>query len=155
MHGFLLARDAVPAQPPRQGTDRVVDAPAVAQFREGGVGLFPDELQEPLGGGGVQFRGGTPAVGLGLDRSGGTPPLQQSDEEGEIDAEQVGNLAEREVMAIHGSDDALAKVVGIRTQRSTSTRLTPRSHSLPYVNRRRTALGSGNEPRGEIWHESG
>jgi hypothetical protein len=46
--------------------------------------------------------------------------LQEADEEGEVDGEEVGNLAERVFAAIDGSGDAFPEVEGVRAQESTS-----------------------------------
>src|SRR5262249_61409045 len=90
-------------------------------------------------GGRVGLGGGPAPVGLGLDGAGRAPPLQEPDEEGEVDGEEVGDLAERMFAAIDGSDDALPEVDGVRTHESTSLVAVPR-HSIPYVTPGRTAL---------------
>src|SRR5262249_22595415 len=142
MEGFLLAADAVLAQDPSDRRDVTRDAQAVAQFREGSVGLFPDEFQESPEGGGCEFGGGAATVGLGLDRAGGAASLQEPDEEGQAHGEQVGNLAQRVFAAIKGRDDPFPEIVGIRTHGGTSFGAAPPSHSIPYVTRVRTALGA-------------
>src|SRR5205814_5241960 len=87
----------------------------------------------------VKFGGASAAVGLGLDGPGGAAALQEADEEGQVDGEQVGKVAQRVLAAINGSDDAFAEIVGVRTHGSTSSG-SPPSHSIPYVTRMRTAL---------------
>ena len=70
------------AQHPINRREVTRDAQAVAQFREGGVGLLPDEFAQALDGGVIEFGGGSATVGLGLDRAGGAASLQEADEEG-------------------------------------------------------------------------
>jgi hypothetical protein len=62
------------------------------------------------------------------------PSLQEPDEEGEIDGEEVGNLAERVFAAIDGGDNAFPEIEGVRTHGSTSFVAVPQVilfHMLP------------------------
>jgi hypothetical protein len=140
MQGLLPAGDAVPAQHARDGRDVTGDAQAVVQFCEGSVGVFADQGEESPDGDRIELGGGAAAVGLGLDGPGRTPSLQEPDEEGEIDGEEAGNLAERVFTAINGRDDARAEIVGVRTHEDTSLGCPP-SHSIPYVSHVRAAQG--------------
>lgn len=101
------------------------DAQPFAQFRQRGVRLLLHEFQELADGVVIQFGGGAAAVGLGLDGTGGAPPLQETDEEGKIDEEQAGDLAEGVFAAIDGRDDTLPEIVRIRTHGGTSLDCAP------------------------------
>src|SRR5215475_1783718 len=85
--------------------------------------------------------GGSAAVGLGLDGAGGTPSLQEPDEEGEVDGEEVGDMAERVFAAINGGDEAFPEIDGVRTHESTSLGAAPPksfySACYPCANRSR------------------
>jgi hypothetical protein len=60
-----------------------------------------------------------------LDGTGRAAPLQEPDEEGEIDGEEAGDLAERVFAAIDGGDDAFPEIKGVRTHGSTSLGAVP------------------------------
>jgi hypothetical protein len=85
VQGLLLARDAEPAQHACDGRDVTTDAQAVAQFREGGVGLLANEGAESPDGNPVELGSRSTAVRLGLDGPGGPPSLQEPDHEARAD----------------------------------------------------------------------
>jgi hypothetical protein len=82
--------------------------------------LLADECEQPPDGGRIELRRGAARVRLGLDGTGRTPSLQEADEKGEIDGEEVGDLAERVFTAVDGGDDAFPEIEGVRTHGSTS-----------------------------------
>jgi hypothetical protein len=126
------------------------DAQAVPQFREGGIGLFADEGAESPDSSPVELGRRSTAVRLGLHGPGGPPSLQEPDEEGKVDREDVGDLAERVFATINSSDDAFPKIHRVRTQGSTSLRAALSYYSIPYVTRVRTALVEALTRAGQI-----
>ncbi len=133
VQGLLLAAEAVPAQHACDGREVTRDAQAVAQLRERGVGLLPNEFHESADGILIELGRRSARVGLGLDGAGGAASLQEADEEGQVDGEQVGNLAERVFAAINGRDDTFPEIVGVRTHGSTSLGGSPKSfYSVCY-----------------------
>jgi hypothetical protein len=101
------------------------DTQAVAQFPEGGVGALADEFQEACDGGRVELGSGASAVVLGLDRTGPPSALQEADEEGQADREQVSNLAEGVFAPIDGGNDAFAEIGGLGSHGDASFLDTP------------------------------
>ena len=94
---------------------------AVAEFRQGGIGLRPDEFKQASVGSGIEFALRYTSVRLGLNGARVAVALKESDDAGEADGEQVRELTQGVFAPIHGSDDALSEVVGVRTHGHTSS----------------------------------
>jgi hypothetical protein len=100
----------VPAQGPGDRHHGTRDAEAIPQFGQGGIGLFPDKGQQACFGRGIELARG-PRLGLGLHGPSVAFALQETDDAGEADGKQVGNLAEGMFAPLDGGDNAFPKVV--------------------------------------------
>src|SRR5262249_19385222 len=90
---------------------------------------------------------GAAAMRLGLDRTGGATSLQQPDEEGQADGEQVGDLTQRILTAINDAHDAFTQIIGVGTHEDTSSGDVPSlGYWFPYATRVRPALASADAP---------
>jgi hypothetical protein len=104
---------ALLAQGVPEGLQAAHQTTALFELLQGGVGLLFDQRCEPVVVVRAEGGGRAPAVRLGLDRAGIAAALEQSDDEGEADAEPPGDLAQGAFLVVHGVDDALTKVARV------------------------------------------
>jgi hypothetical protein len=83
---------------------------AVVQFRQGGVGLFTDQHDQPVAAVWGHLDGAA-GVGLGGKRPAGAAALEQAADPGGADAEAFGDLAAGAAPFVAGADDPLAEVL--------------------------------------------
>src|SRR5512135_1775693 len=107
---LLLAGQASMAQGEPQGLQAAGEAASLPQLLQRGVGLLADQVGEALLVVGPQGRGRAATVGLGGERPGAAPPLEQADDEGGAEAEGPCDLADRTLVMFDRRRDALAEV---------------------------------------------
>jgi hypothetical protein len=83
----------------------------VAQFGQGGIRLGRDQDEQAEVAFAIHLGGLGAAAGLGGERAGFAPALEQASDPGGADAEPVGDLAAGATALVTGADDPLAEVL--------------------------------------------
>jgi hypothetical protein len=107
---FLLAGDPVSLQGAEDRHNTAVNAQAIPQLREDGVGLLADQSKQASNCLGVEFWNGATTMGFGLDRSGASITLQESNDCRRIDSEHFRQLANRMFTHLDPSNNTRSEI---------------------------------------------
>src|SRR5471030_1718423 len=110
MVGLLLVSDPVSLQGAEDRHNTAVNAQAIPQLREGGVGLLADQSKQANHCLGVEFWNWATTMGFGLDRSGPSITLQESNDCRRVDSEHFRQLANRIFTRLDPSNNTRSEI---------------------------------------------